>query len=38
MMWEGGVKVTEKDRILRVIFIEKTGKVFAETEIPTNYK
>ncbi len=38
MLWEGGVKVTEKNKVLKVIFIDKAGKVFAETEIPANYK
>lgn len=31
MIWEGGVKVTEKNKVLKVIFIDKAGKVFAET-------
>lgn len=38
MIWEGGVKVTEKNKVLKVTFIDKTAKVFAETEIPPNYK
>jgi hypothetical protein len=38
MIWEGGVKVTEKNRVIKIIFIDKQGKIFGETKVPTNYK
>jgi hypothetical protein len=28
MIWEGGVKVTEKNKILKISFIDKNGKLF----------
>jgi hypothetical protein len=28
MIWEGGVKVTEKNRVLKISFIDKNGKLF----------
>jgi hypothetical protein len=37
MIWEGGVKVTEKDKVITVTFIAKDGKIFASTKIPANY-
>lgn len=38
MIWEGGVKVTEKNRVIRISFVDKHGKVFGETKVPENYK
>jgi hypothetical protein len=38
MIWEGGVKVTEKNRLLKIAFVDKHGKVFGETKVPHNYK
>ena len=38
MIWEGGVKVTEKGRVLKIAFIDKNGKLFGETKVPPNYK
>lgn len=37
MVWEGGVKVTEKDKVITVTFIAKDGKIFATTKIPPNH-
>jgi hypothetical protein len=34
MIWEGGVKVTEKNKVITVTFIGKDGKVFATTKVP----
>lgn len=31
MLWEGGVKVTEKNKQLTVTFLDKENKVFAQT-------
>lgn len=36
MIWEGGVRVTEKNKIIKVTFVDKTGKIFAETTLPSN--
>lgn len=38
MIWEGGVKVTEKNRVIKISFVDKHGKVFGETKVPENYK
>jgi hypothetical protein len=38
MIWEGGVKVTEKNRVLKISFIDKNKKLFGETKVPANYK
>ena len=37
MIWEGGVKVTEKDKVITVTFIGKDAKIFATTKIPPNH-
>lgn len=37
MIWQGGVKVTEKDKVITVTFIAKDGKVFASSKIPSNH-
>jgi hypothetical protein len=38
MIWEGGVKVTSIGKVLKIAFVDKTGKLFAETKVPQNYK
>ena len=38
MIWEGGVKVTEKNRVITIIFQDKHDKVFGKTKVPQNYK
>ena len=38
MIWEGGVKVTEKNRVIKIQFIDKHDKIFGETRVPENYK
>ncbi len=38
MIWEGGVKVTEKNGSSKIAFIDKQGKLFGETKVPPNYK
>ena len=37
MIWEGGVKVTQKNKVITVTFIGKDGKIFASTKIPPNH-
>ena len=34
MIWEGGVKVTEKSRVITIIFQDKKDKVFGKTKVP----
>lgn len=34
MIWEGGVKVVEKNKVITVTFVGKDGKVFAQTKVP----
>lgn len=38
MIWEGGCKVTEKSKVLTITFVSKDGKIFAQTNVPANYK
>jgi hypothetical protein len=36
MIWEGGLKLVEKNKALTLTFIDKQGKVFATTPLPAN--
>lgn len=36
MLWEGGLRLIEKKKILTLTFIDKQGKVFATTPLPPN--
>ena len=38
MIWEGGVKVTEKNSVIKITFKDKHEKVFAETKVPPKYQ
>lgn len=36
MIWQGGVKVTEKDKEITITFIDKSDKIFAQTKIKSD--
>ena len=38
MIWEGGVKVTEKNKQITITFIDKKDNIFAQTKVPPNHK
>jgi len=38
MIWEGGIKVVDKDNAMTLYFISKDNAIFAVCPVPENYQ